>query len=221
MRARATLTFALGIAVSLAALALPVVDSEAGAQVAAQAGGRRPGASRGADAGAADPDGVRGVSEFTKACVAGERKYLARDFAGAVESFRRAIELAPKHPKGHYLLGSAQSALGNLVEAEASYRAAERLAGDKHVAMRGKALFVLAELKERQKRWEEAKAAWQAYAEWAAASASLGADAGAHPESASSRIQAVDETMRLEKQYAEVRARIAAEDGGAPGGERP
>src|SRR5580704_6190102 len=43
----------------------------------------------------------------------GNGKYAARDFAGAVEAYRKAIEMDAKNPLGHYLLGEAQLAAGS------------------------------------------------------------------------------------------------------------
>ena len=45
---------------------------------------------------------------FKDAVAQGTTKYAARDFAGAVASFQKAIEADPKNPLGHYFLGEAQ-----------------------------------------------------------------------------------------------------------------
>ncbi len=101
-------------------------------------------------------------------CADGSTKYAARDFAGAVASFQKAIEVDPKNPLGHYFLGEAQLAAGNMTEAEAAWNRASLEASEKDPALRAKILFVLADLKERQHKWDDARAAWQVYLDWVA-----------------------------------------------------
>lgn len=151
--------------------------------------------------------------KYRDACTQGNTKYAARDFAGAIEAYRQAIELDPKNPLGHYLLGEAQLAAGNLTEAEAAWNRASLESGDTHGAnvspaaatVRARILFVLADLKERQKKWDDAKAAWQMYLDWAAKYP----NAGAFPASAQSRQQVIDTMQKLDTSYAVVRQRIA------------
>jgi len=147
---------------------------------------------------------------YKEACTDGNTKYAARDFPAAIEAYRKAIEHDPKNPLGFYLLGEAQLAGGNLTEAEASWNRASLEASEKEPALRAKILFVLADLKERQKKWEEARAAWQVYLDWA----SKYSNAGAFPGSAQSRQQVIDTVMKLDKAYAVVRQRIADTKGG-------
>jgi tetratricopeptide (TPR) repeat protein len=142
---------------------------------------------------------------YRAACADGNTKYAARDFPAAIEAYRKAIEHDPKNPLGFYLLGEAQLAGGNLTEAEASWNRASLEAGEKEPALRAKILFVLADLKERQKKWDEARAAWQVYLDWA----SKYPNAGAFPGSAQSRQQVIDTVVKLDKAYAVVRQRIA------------
>ena len=78
--------------------------------------------------------------------------------------YRQAIQLAPKRPLPHYLLGEAQLGAGNLPEAEAALTDAEQSSDDRDPNVRGKILFVIADLKEREKKWDDAKTAWKAYA---------------------------------------------------------
>ena len=137
-------------------------------------------------------------------------KATSRDFPGATELYRKAIQLQPANPLGHYLLGEVQLVQGNLTEAEASMNQADNV-GDKNPNVKAKVLFVLADLKERQKKWDDAKAAWTRYNEYAA-----NHDAGAMPASAAARIQAIDDMLKQDKAYEIVRQRILAEkDGGA------
>ena len=163
---------------------------------------RRRTRSKGSDGESASPSG--GGAKYKEACKDGNTKYAARDFAGAIAAYQKAIELDPNNGLGHYLLGEAQLAAGNLIEAEAAWNRAS-LATDKDPALRARVLFVLADLKERQKKWDEARAAWQVYLDWA----SKFPNAGAFPGSAQSRQQAIDSMKKQDTAYAVVRQRIA------------
>ena len=153
-----------------------------------------------------DPANRTHISKFMETCVQGNAKFISRDFPGAIEVYRKAIQLQPMNPLGHYLLGEAQSASGNLTEAEASWTNADNL-GDKDPPIKTKLLFVLADLKERQKKWDDAKAGWQRYAQYVAAHA----DAGGSAATADARIKAIDDMLKQDKAYDVVRQRIAAE----------
>lgn len=142
---------------------------------------------------------------FNDAVAQGATKYAARDFAGAVASFQKAIEADPKNPLGHYFLGEAQLAAGNMTEAEAAWNRASLEAADKNPALRAKILFVLADLKERQHKWDDARAAWQVYLDWAAKNPNAGAFSG----SGQSRQQMIDAVQKQDTAYAVVRQRIA------------
>ena len=142
---------------------------------------------------------------YRDACTAGNAKYATRDFRGATADYRTAIESDPKNPLAFYLLGEAQLADGNMTEAEAAWNRASLEASEKEPALRAKILFVLADLKERQKKWEEARAAWQVYLDWA----SKYPNARAFPASAQSRQQVIDTYQKLDHAYAVVRQRIA------------
>ncbi len=151
------------------------------------------------------------TAEYLSACAGGNGKYAARDFAGAIEQYRKAIEMSPNQPLAHYLLGEAQLAAGNLSEAENVWTRASLLAGDRDAALRARILFVLADLKERQKKWEEAKSAWRVYLDWV----NRFPNANGFPASALSRQQVIDTMLKQDKAYDLVRQRIAdTKDGG-------
>ena len=162
-----------------------------------------------------DPENVTALSQFMEIVGKGNEKYNAKDYPAAVDSFKRAIPVSPRHPLGSYLLGEAYLASGNLGEAEAAFKAAEEQNDPKFPLVRSQVLFAIADCYEREKKWELARTAWQVYTEHAA---KLGADGGAHPQSGAARIKAVDDWLKLDKQYEIVRQRIAAEkaDAGAP-----
>ncbi len=144
-------------------------------------------------------------SKYKDACKDGSSKYAARDFPGAIAAFQKAIEIDPNNALGHYLLGEAQLAAGSLVEAEAAWNRASLAAGEKDPALRARVLFVIADLKERQKKWDEAKAAWQVYLDWA----QKYPNAGAFPGSGQSRQQVIEAMQKQDRAYAVVRQRIA------------
>jgi tetratricopeptide (TPR) repeat protein len=146
-----------------------------------------------------------GGAKYREACKDGNTKYAARDFVAAIAAYQKAIELDPNNALGHYFLGEAQLASGNLIEAEAAWNRASLAATDKEPALRARILFVLADLKERQKKWDEARAAWQVYLDWA----TKFPNAGAFPGSAQSRQQAIDGMKKQDAAYAVVRQRIA------------
>jgi TolA-binding protein len=145
------------------------------------------------------------TAKYKEACKDGSSKYAARDFTGAVAAFQHAIEIDPNDALAHYFLGEAQLAAGSLVEAEAAWNRASLAAGERDPALRARILFVVADLKERQKKWDEAKAAWQVYLDWAARFA----HAGAFPGSAQSRQRVIDTMQKQDAAYAIVRQRIA------------
>jgi tetratricopeptide (TPR) repeat protein len=108
--------------------------------------------------------GVLGVGPFWNAIDKGDAAYVARDFEGAIKEYRTAIEKEPSNPMGHYRLGAAQLAKGDLAEAELSWQGGLRFAA-KDPKVRAKLLFVLADLRERQRNQDEAIARWKEYAQ--------------------------------------------------------
>jgi tetratricopeptide (TPR) repeat protein len=200
------------------ALALPAGSFAVGLPVVAIAGDARPAPSRAelGDAGDArnDPSNITAISRWMELCIEGNAKYAARDFSAAIASYTSATRLAPKNPFPQYLLGEAHLANGNLAEAEASLKQAELASDKRNALLRAKILFVLADVKERQKKWDEAKAAWQLYSEWVFAQS----NGGTFPLSAAARIRAIDEVLKLDGTMQIVRERIAAtSDGGVLG----
>lgn len=109
-----------------------------------------------------DPNGIKGISPYMEVIVKGDRAYVARDFDGAIAAFREAIQSAPQNALGHYRLGEAELAKGDQKEAEAAFVNALRFVG-KDAGLRGKVLFALADLRERQKNSDEAIGRWKEY----------------------------------------------------------
>lgn len=155
-------------------------------------------------------DSKKGPTPLMTAVADGNTKFAAKDFAGALEAYKKATTIDPKDPLGHYLVAEAQLAQGNITDAQTALATGEKV-GDKRPDVMGKILFLEADTKEREKKWTDAKTAWGRYAEWASKH-----DAGAMPSTATGRIQAIDDYAKLDQQYEDVRKRIAAEktDGG-------
>ena len=202
---------------TLAALALPALlfvpvvaaaggdkadaKSDGGATASGSASGKR-----------YDPNNQTALSEHMETCIEGNKQYVARDFKAAIATYRRAITLNAKHPLGHYLLGEAQLADGNMAEAEASWKQAELVADAGNPQLRARVLFVLADVKERQKKWEEARVAWQAYGDFVGRYGDAGVG---FPSSGASRIQAIEAMTKLNAEADKVKQRIRdTADGG-------
>jgi TolA-binding protein len=177
----------------------------------AATGAPGPGTPGGADAAspAAADAGVRrspteGLSrEYVNACQRGNAQYASHDFGSAIATYRAAISRAPHASLGYYLLGEAQLAAGSLADAEASWGLALSESA-RDPSMHARTLFVLADLKERQKMWDEARAAWQAYRDWLTRFPA----AGGFPSSAQARSEAIERMTQQESAYAVVRQRI-------------
>lgn len=164
-----------------------------------------------------DPENITAISQYMDAVVKGSEKYKKSEHTAAIDLFKKAISLAPKNPLAHLLLGETYLATNNLPEAEAAFLAAQEASSSsdaKGQVLRSHVLFAVADVYEREKKWNEAKTAWQAYADHAA---KLSADAGAYPATAAARKEVIDKVIAREKAYVAVRERIAAEksDGGA------
>lgn len=163
-----------------------------------------------------DPENITAISQYMDTVAKGAEKYKKADYPSAIDLFKKAIPLSPKNPLAHLLLGETYLASKNLPEAEAAFLAAQEASTSldaKRQTLRSHVLFAVADVYERQKKWPEAKTAWQAYTDHAA---KLGPDSGAHPASGTARKEVLDKVLEREKVYAAVRERIAAEkDGGA------
>jgi len=207
MRTRTPLLALLLLAVPAAVL-VPIAAARGDGAAAAPA-------ASGSAATKHDPDNKTGLADWMDRCVQGNAKFMAKDIPGAIDLYRQAIQLAPKRPLPRYLLGEAQMASLNLADAEGTLKEALDLSDDRDPNVRGKILFVTADLREREKKWDEAKVAWQAYGEYA----SKHSDAGMTPSTPPARIQAIDDMIKQDRAYEIVRQRIVDEmhpDAAAP-----
>lgn len=151
-----------------------------------------------------DPKDIKGISPFWVSLVSGDHAFVARDFDCAISYYRDAIGKEPQNPMGHYRMGEAQLAKGNMHEAEKYWQSALGFA-DKDPSLKAKILFVLADLKERQRNFDGAIAAWNTYLDFCKAHP----EAKGFPASAQDRIKKITEWKQLVKEYAAVKERIA------------
>lgn len=191
IRARAFLV------VAVSTLAMALVPLAASGEPKAQPGDKPP---------SYDPENIVAISQYMATIAKANERFVAKDHTTAIDTYKKAIVLSPRNPLGHVFLAEAYLATSNVGEAEAAIEQAYG-ADSKNLTLRAHVLFLRADIAERQKKWEQAKSAWQAYAEHVA---KLG-DAGGFPQTAAERLKALQKMMELEKAYAGVRERIAAE----------
>lgn len=144
-----------------------------------------------------------GVGPFWDAIDKGDAAYAARDFDSAIKAYREAIEKDPQNPMGHYRLGETQLAKNDLVEAEQSWQAGLRFAG-KDPKLRAKLLFVVADLRERQRNQDDAIARWKEYAQHVQAQP----DSKGFPATAVEREKRLNEWKQLQADSLAVKERI-------------
>lgn len=150
-----------------------------------------------------DPENKRGISPFMEAIVKGQKAYIARDFPGATAAFQEAIKADTEKLLGFLRLGEAQLAEGHLDEANAAWKTALEKKGTSDD--KAKVLFQIADLRERQHKWQEAKDAWTAYAQFLQNTP----NAKGFPATSIERIKQIDQRMKLEVDYGAVKDRIA------------
>jgi len=146
--------------------------------------------------------------QFMEIVKDGSTKYVAKDVSGAIAAFQKATLLEPLNPLGYYFLGEAQLGSNDLAQAESAWLHASQVSDNGPPSLKGKIFFVIADLRERQKRWDDAKAAWGQYGELAAKFP----DAIPFPHVAQERISMIDAMLNQDKAYEIVRKRIAEEN---------
>ena len=149
-----------------------------------------------------DPEGRSGISPYNEAVAKGQNAFIARDWSGAVTSFQDAIKIEPTAMIGFYLLGEAQLEAGKPDEAEAAWTSGLSKKGSEDLNAR--LLFVLADLKERQKSWVAAKDAWAAYSSFLVGHTAVKGYLATSEE----RIKRIEQRIKDEKDYAAVKERI-------------
>ena len=150
-----------------------------------------------------DPQGKVGISPYMEAINKGEASFVARDFPGAVVQFQEAIKLDGQKMLAFYRMGEAQLAAGKPEEADAIWTAG--LSKEGTPTLKARLLFCLADLKERQKKFDAAKDAWGKYAQFLKDNPQ---DAKGYALTPEERIKVIDRRVKDEKDYAPVKERI-------------
>jgi tetratricopeptide (TPR) repeat protein len=151
-----------------------------------------------------DPKGIQGISPFMELINQGNAAYIAADYPTAVSKYQEAVQKEPNRAFGHYMLGQAFLADKKLDEANGAWQSALRYA-EKDPVLKAKTLLVIADLREQQKRWDDAATAWKAYAEFVGANP----NANGYPTTPNERQKALETRKDLETKYAKVKERIA------------
>jgi tetratricopeptide (TPR) repeat protein len=149
-----------------------------------------------------DAKGVKGISPFFEALKKGDNSLIARDFDAAIAAYREAITKDPQNALGHYRVGEAEIAKGDLHEAEEAFVNGLRFVSPSNAALKAKLQFSLADLRERQKAYDEASAKWAEY-ETFSTEAKVG-----FPASATERKRALETWKKVSADSIEVKARI-------------
>jgi tetratricopeptide (TPR) repeat protein len=189
----------LALAIAASAWAKPKAkkDSESGEEPKREAEAKSGGKQR------RDPKGVTGISPYTEIVNKGNAAFVARDFAKAAEIYQDAISKEPKRALAFYHLGEVHRATGKPAEAEQVWQTALKTVGGDAV-LHAKILFVLADLRERQGKLEEATSAWKEYGSFVGAHQ----NAKGYPGSATDRQKVIEVHNDLAAKYAKVRERI-------------
>jgi tetratricopeptide (TPR) repeat protein len=145
----------------------------------------------------------KGKPAYSAKVMKGHAAYVARDFQGAIAAYKDAIKDDASDPFAHYFLGEAQLAAGNVAEADASFAAGLRVVAAKD-DIHAKLLFVVADLRERQGKWPDAKKAWEEYAQFLSSHPT----AKGYTATATERSKVIDTHVDLETKYAAVKQRI-------------
>ncbi len=163
-----------------------------------------------------DPKGITGIRPYTELIIKGNAAYVAGDYATATSAYQEATQKTPNNALGHYMLGQAYVANNQLEEAARAWQTALRNAGKKP-ALKAKVLFVIADLHERQQKFDKAAKAWKAYAGYVAANQS----AKGYPASARQRQATLEKRKAMGAQYAKVKERIAQREKDAAAKAKP
>jgi tetratricopeptide (TPR) repeat protein len=150
-----------------------------------------------------DPEGRRGISPYMELIVKGQAAFVGHDPVGAAAAFEEAIKLDPEKALGYFYLSQVQVDGGKLEEADKSLSLALAKHGPDDI--HAKVLFNIATLRERQRQWQPAKEAWNAYLAFCQGSS----HPRCFPGSATERIRQIDRRVQLEADYGKVRERIA------------
>ncbi|HEY6727689.1 MAG TPA: tetratricopeptide repeat protein [Polyangiaceae bacterium] len=150
-----------------------------------------------------DPAGIKGVSPVWESLKLGDASFVARDYDAAIKYYKEAITKEPQHPLGHLRMAEVLIQKGTFVEAAQAAATAERFAA-KHPTLGARALFLIAWMHEQQQQWEEAIAAWNAYAKYAREQSKAKVFQRTPPE----RLKRIQDSKQLKQDSAAVKERI-------------
>jgi tetratricopeptide (TPR) repeat protein len=109
--------------------------------------------------------GVKGISPFWEGIHRGDAAFIARDLPEAIAAYREAITEQPQNALGHYRIAEAQIAAAELKDADEAIASGLRFANN-DPDLKAKLLFLLADLRERQKSYDAASKCWSEYENW-------------------------------------------------------
>ena len=206
-----------GLVVVFALVLAPFAVS---AQDAAEAGEKKKAAPAEADAETAEADaeteaeaeaGAEATGRpatYAGDLAAGHARYLATDYAGALEAYERAKEREPGNAEAYYFIGCAQAKLEQYEDAVSVLKTAATIAGSKNKTLHAKALFLVAVIAERRDDWTGARTAWTEYLGYA----QTNTDAEVFVETAKARLEALEKRQEIEDDYAPVREKSKGGD---------
>ncbi len=157
-----------------------------------------------------EPSGTKGIGPYWEALRAGDVAHAQKDYRDAIEHFEHAIAIDPTSPAAHLRLGRALLSSNDSDRAEKAWREASRLAS-KEPKLKARALWMLADLRERLGKRNEAVDAYRVYVQFVTAHP----DVGGSVKHAASRIERIERYQTLLQEYAAVGERIRkrAEEG--------
>ena len=151
-----------------------------------------------------DARGIKGISPFYEALQRGDSALLARNVEAAILAYRDALAQEPENALGQYRLGEAQILKGDLPAAEEAFSAGLRLVAATSPSLKAKLEFAWADLRERQRNYDEASAKWAEYEVYTSAQK----DAQGFPASGAERKKVLDAWKKLTEASLAVKARI-------------
>ena len=197
------LTILLGLSALVAMTTLAEAEDKKAKKTEAKSDGKSDAPQIGSDGVRRDPKGIKGISPYMELIVKGDHAFVARDFDGAIAAYREAIKSEPEKALAHYRVGEAQLAKGDQKEAEAAYVNGLRFVG-RDGTLKAKLIFVLADLRERQKNNDEAIGRWKEYSK----NAEDEKEAITYPATATERISRNEAWKKNVADSAEVKSRI-------------
>ena len=208
---------ALGIAVGLSAVSFAASDAAA-QKGSVQIGSGKKGS---AQKDSAQKDSTSNASKSStkkgvpskESIEKGVTAYLARDYAGATAAFEEAVRVDPTRAYAYYMLGQALRAEKKYEEAEAAWqKGVSRANTDPNT--RCKLLFVIADMREEQHRWDEAISAWKEYSAFLASAPKI----TGFPETATERIKVIEKRKEMQTEYGKTKDRIEQRERDATSG---